>query len=241
MAPASLVAALVPLAAINWHSTFFLLFAGLACAFAIAVVVSTNVVRMALHLVFSLASTAALFFLAGAEFVGAMQLMIYVGGTLVLLVFGVMLTAQQPFVSIQTPARDRALAAVAGLGLLGVLLAGVLSVDAWSRPAAGTVGNPSATPIGMALLGVRVDGKPAPDRVGYLLPFEIVSVHLLVVLVGAAYLARAKRRRTPRVLDALASADPTEAAVVSPARSDPGRGGSRSALVGSAVSPGNDR
>jgi len=40
-------------------------------------------------------------------------------------------------------------------------------------------------------------GSKAPDRtpVAYLLPFEIVSVHLLVVLIGAAYLARAKRRR----------------------------------------------
>jgi hypothetical protein len=62
----------------------------------------------------------------------------------------------------------------------------------------------------MALLGVRVDdpadGAPAAAvRSGYLLPFEIVSVHLLVVLVGAAYLARAKRRRTPRAIDVAAS------------------------------------
>ena len=47
-------------------------------------------------------------------------------------------------------------------------------------------------PIGMALLGVRPD---LPNGgTGYLLPFEIASVHLLVVLIGAAYLARAKRR-----------------------------------------------
>jgi NADH-quinone oxidoreductase subunit J len=54
--------------------------------------------------------------------------------------------------------------------------------------------------IGMGLLGVRVDKlEDRPQQLvagmsGYLLPFEIVSVHLLVVLVGAAYLARAKRR-----------------------------------------------
>src|SRR2546426_12579542 len=41
--------------------------------------------------------------------------------------------------------------------------------------------------------GLPNQGKRSP--VGYLLPFEIVSVHLLVVLIGAAYLARAKRRR----------------------------------------------
>jgi NADH-quinone oxidoreductase subunit J len=52
----------------------------------------------------------------------------------------------------------------------------------------------------MGLLGARVDKLQQPDAAlargmsGYLLPFEIVSVHLLVVLIGAAYLARAKKR-----------------------------------------------
>ena len=76
---------------IHWHSLLFLLFAGIACAFAVAVAVTANIVRMAFYLVISLAATSGLFFLAGADFVGAMQLMIYVGGTLVLLIFGVML------------------------------------------------------------------------------------------------------------------------------------------------------
>ena len=63
----------------------------------------------------------------------------------------------------------------------------------------------------MALVGVRVDqhvkeGLLEPKG-GYLLPFEIVSVHLLVVLIGAAYLARAKRRRVPRPVDLVASVD----------------------------------
>lgn len=62
-------------------------------------------------------------------------------------------------------------------------------------------------PIGVGLLGVRVDKLDAhrPEREAgmssYLLPFEIVSVHLLVVLVGAAYLARTKRRRSPSQIE----------------------------------------
>jgi hypothetical protein len=57
----------------------------------------------------------------------------------------------------------------------------------------------------MGLLGPRIDKlEPGPAELkrgmsGYLLPFEIVSVHLLVVLIGAAYLARSKRRRDARV------------------------------------------
>jgi NADH:ubiquinone oxidoreductase subunit 6 (subunit J) len=200
----------LPVAAVNWHSVLFLLFASVACACAVAVVLADNVVRMAFYLVLSLASTAGLFFLAGAEFVGAMQLMIYVGGTLVLLVFGVMLTAQAPFVAIKTLPGDRVVAGMVGAALLAVLLQAAFRVEPWRRPAMAADAAPVATPIGMALLGVRVDtpaaGVPAAAiRSGYLLPFEIVSVHLLVVLVGAAYLARAKRRRTPRAIDVAAS------------------------------------
>jgi NADH:ubiquinone oxidoreductase subunit 6 (subunit J) len=219
-----------PLAAVNWHSVLFFLFAAAACACAVAVVLADNVVRMAFYLVLSLGATAGLFFLAGAEFVGAMQLMIYVGGTLVLLVFGVMLTAQAPFVAIKTSSADRLLAGLLGLALLAVLLQSAFRVDAWRRPAVADPGPPTATPLGMALLGVRVDepaaGEPrAAVRSGYLLPFEIVSVHLLVVLVGAAYLARAKRRRTPRAIDAAASSTGPETAAREARRS------STSALV----------
>ncbi len=194
---------------INWHGFFFLLFALLACGLALAVVLADNVVRMAFYLVLSLGATAGLFFLAGAEFVGAMQLMIYVGGTLVLLIFGVMLTAQEPFVAIRTSTRDKVLAGVVGGALLAVLLQAALTGPAWSGhtavDASAGVSQPTATPLGMALVGVRVDGdvasgQPSPVdgqvRSGYLLPFEIVSVHLLVVLVGAAYLARTKRRKS---------------------------------------------
>ena len=80
----------------------FLLFATSTCLGAIAVVISQSVVRMAFWLVVSLGSVAGLFFLADADFVAATQLLIYVGGTLVLLIFGIMLTPSGPR-SVQTP------------------------------------------------------------------------------------------------------------------------------------------
>jgi len=180
---------------IYWPSFFFLLFGGTACAFAIAVLLSKNIVRMAFYLVLSLAATAGLFFLAGADFVGAMQLMIYVGGTLVLLVFGVMLTSQERFIEMKSDAGDWVIGFFAGTGLLGILIWTAISVPAWrgmDRAEADAVAvEMTATPLGMGLVGFRVD---QPERAGYFFPFEIVSVHLLVVLVGAAYLARAKRK-----------------------------------------------
>lgn len=191
---------------IYWPSVFFLIFGGLACAFSLAVLLSTNIVRMAFYLVLALAATAGLFFLAGQEFVGAMQLLIYVGGTLVLLIFGVMLTSQERFVNMKTPAGDWVIGMIAGGALLSLLTAAAFSVPEWRSPERAAVeklqAEPNATPIGMGLLGARTDKIDVPaseqaGRSGYLFPFEIVSVHLLVVLVGAAYLARAKRRAHP--------------------------------------------
>ena len=183
---------------IYWPSFFFLLFAGLACAFAIAVVVSPNIVRMAFYLVLSLGATAGLFFLAGADFVGSMQFLIYVGGTLVLLVFGVMLTSQDRFISMRTNRNEMIIAGLVGASLLAVLVGAAFRVPGWNEhptieQVAAVSLEATATPVGMGLLGVRVDD---PSRSGYLLIFEIISVHLLVVLIGAAYLARARRKRS---------------------------------------------
>jgi NADH-quinone oxidoreductase subunit J len=191
--------------AINWQSFFFLFFAVIACAFAVAVVMTGNIVRMAAYLVVSLGAVAGLFFIAGADFLGAVQLMVYVGGTMVLLVFGVMLTARGPFVSMKTGGGQWILATILAIILLAILLQTSLSVGDWSAaktapsmPAAEYT--PTSARLGMGLLGVRTDQLENPDPVarrgmsGYLMVFEIISVHLLVVLIGAAYLARAKRR-----------------------------------------------
>jgi len=192
------------MAAINWHTVLFWLMALAACGFALAVVLASNIVRMAFSLILSLAAVAGLFFLAGAEFVGAMQLMIYVGGTLVLLAFGVMLTARGPFVNMATSGGQWVIAVILGGSLVAVLLQAALGVKDWTGPpasaAAGQIAPASSTQLGLGLVGVRPDRLSQPDATlregmsGYLLAFEIVSVHLVVVLVGAAYLARSRRR-----------------------------------------------
>jgi len=197
---------------INWHSFFFLLFALISCGAAVAVVISGNIVRMAVYLVVSLAAVAGLFFLAGADFLGAMQLMIYVGGTMVLLVFGVMLTGKGPFVSMETSGGQWIMAAIVGGSLAVVLLQTAVSVENWSVGTSVSTMKPTATALGMGLVGVRVDKLNETNETirggmsGYLLPFEIISVHLLVVLIGAAYLARAKRRVARKINAAESSA-----------------------------------
>jgi NADH-quinone oxidoreductase subunit J len=192
----------------------FVLFGLGAAGAAVAVVLTQNVVRMAFYLVISLGSTAGLFFLLGADFVGATQLLIYVGGTVVLLIFGVMLTATGPFLNIKTGAGELLLSIFVGGAFFVMLFSTVMHVD-WDRnhdkleaaygPSSmerigyyGQGQGSTARSLGAAFLGVRFDEDLGRNReslsTGYLLPFEIISVHLLVVLVGAAYLARAKRR-----------------------------------------------
>lgn len=217
----------------------FWILAALTAISALGVVVTQNIVRAAAFLLFTLAGVSGIFFLLGADFVGATQLIVYVGGTLVLVVFGVMLTAQGPFINMRAGAAEWAIATVVGVVFFGMLatslyFAGVPGKEpphfAENRRAAlavGAAGGPVALQttaqssdqplspsivLGESLLGIegatpkglpndRIPitnnpGRPRPRTpVAYLLPFEIVSIHLLVVLIGAAYLARAKRRR----------------------------------------------
>ncbi|MBN9119451.1 MAG: NADH-quinone oxidoreductase subunit J [Planctomycetes bacterium] len=173
---------------------------------AVGVVASRNVVRMAVWLLFTLIGVAVTYFLLGAEFAGAAQLIVYVGGTLVLVVFGVMLTAHGPLRELRTRRAEWIVGGALGACLF-VLIAAV-SLKLGSPPAPDEP-LPGTGPLGLSFLGVTettptapVGGVPAEKSrirapVAYLLPFEIVSVHLLVVLVGAAYLARAKRRVKP--------------------------------------------
>jgi NADH-quinone oxidoreductase subunit J len=99
----------------------------------------------------------------------------------------------------KTSAFEKRVAAGIGVCLFILLALAATSVPGWQRmdrKAAEAVPlEPTAAPVGMGLLGPRVDGADRPDRAGYLLVFEIISVHLLVVLIGSAYLARAKRKR----------------------------------------------
>jgi NADH-quinone oxidoreductase subunit J len=161
-----------------------ILFAAIASATglsALSVVLSRNIVRSAVWLLFTLVGVSLLYFLLGAEFVGATQLIVYVGGTMVLVVFGVMLTAQQQFLKIRTRPQEWVVGGVLAAALFVLLITVSLRLgEGRTSPPAQPM--PGTGPIGVGFLTT------------YLLPFEIISVHLLVVLIGAAYLARAKRR-----------------------------------------------
>ena len=167
-------------------AVLFYFLAATAAASAFSVVMFRNLVRAAVGLLFTLLSIAVLYFLLGAEFLGAVQLMVYVGGTLVLVVFGIMMTNTGPTLG----QRVQGIEWVLGIGLaLGLFVALVVASLGLARPTAISEPLPGIQSIGLSFLGIGEAGQNT-----HLLPFEIVSVHLLVVLVAAAYLARAKRK-----------------------------------------------
>jgi NADH-quinone oxidoreductase subunit J len=146
-------------------------FGGLA---AVRLVTSKNVVHAALYLVLTLATVAGVYLLVAAEFLAWVQVLIYVGAIVVLVLFSLMLTKAP----IGREALDNQQRGVAGLVAAGVL-------------------------AGLAFLiqdtfgGVQVELQPARTvQVGtalfrdFVLPFEVVSVLLLAALVGAVVIAR---------------------------------------------------
>lgn len=161
------------------ETILFYLFGGTVLASALGVCVSKSVVRMAVWLFGALGAVAVLYFLLGAVFLGAVQLIVYAGGTLILLIFGVMLTNKSPWVRFES--RPGELVAAGGVSLvLFIGLATVLTKTTWPAQAqerqGATVGD-----LGKELLTT------------YLVPFEVASVVLLVVMIAAAYMARQER------------------------------------------------
>lgn len=157
----------------------------LAGASAMGVVISRNIVRMAVFLLFTLMGVAGLYFMLAAEFLAAVQLVVYAGGTLILIVFGVMLTSKSPSARFQPKPGEIAVAISVGAVLLMALIFGVhraVAGGAFDNRELATANNYPVDKLGQTLLG------------DFLVPFEIVSVLLLVVMIGAAFLAKARRR-----------------------------------------------
>lgn len=163
------------LSQISATTVVFYLLAAITVASALAVALSRNILHSAFSLLGTLAGVAGLYFMLGADFVGVVQLIVYVGGILVLILFAVLLTREITDIKIS----NLSISLLAGLPAALLMLALVLQVGLRAPyPKAQAVVAPTVHRIGDALLR------------DYLLPFEIASVVLLVALVGAMVIAR---------------------------------------------------
>lgn len=160
----------------NWEAVVFWALATMVLLPAFAIVFSRNIVHMAFWLLGTLMGVSGLYLLLGADFLGMTQIFVYIGGINVLLLFGIMLTRSEPVYLRRSAKRPKLGPGLLIGGLLAFTLASALAGTGWRILPAET-GDTAGT-IGAFLLSE------------YILPFEIVSVLLLVVLVGAAYIAR---------------------------------------------------
>ncbi len=161
----------------------FYAFAALTLGAGIFILLTRNLMYAAFSLFLALLGVAALFVLAGADFLAVAQLMVYVGGILVLLIFGIMLTrVPDPEATSQTP--NRVLVTL-GRGFWGGAVALALFFVMFLM----------IVQANFTLVGDTLNSRSTIRTLGvelmttHLLPFEIAGILLLVALIGAAYLA----------------------------------------------------
>ena len=152
---------------------------------ALRVVTAKNVIHAALYLVVVLASIGALYVLLAAEFVAAVQILVYIGAIVVLLLFGVMLTRAPIGADAGLDNDQRWTAVVTSLFLLGVLA--FVLVDAFGDDTLPGLQDVSRAEL-TATRGTGAVGNAIFST--YLVPFEVISIVLLAALVGAIVLAR---------------------------------------------------
>jgi len=161
----------------TWQEILFWVLAATIALAGIRVVTARNVVHAALYLVATLMSAAGLYILLFAEFVAWVQVLVYVGAIIVLMLFGLMLT-RAPIGSGDYDNNQRPLAALVALAVFGVT--SWILVDAFDGTEIGFARTEGTT---SAQVGQEIFSK-------YVLPFEVVSVLLLAALVGAVLIAR---------------------------------------------------
>jgi len=140
---------------------------------------TTKIFRAAIFLLFTLIGVAGLYFWLQVEFVAAVQIIVYVGGIVVLIIFSIFLT-QQSGVEMEKPSFQRtifsAIAVLCGAGLTGLLI--------YQHQFAVNSGNTmddSPQNIGTKMLDYQ--------DVGFALPFEVISILLLAAMIGAIVIA----------------------------------------------------
>jgi NADH-quinone oxidoreductase subunit J len=170
-----------------WNALFFYLLSFLSVLAAIGMVAARNPIHSAIFLVLTLFNTAGIFVMLGAEFLAAAQVIVYAGAVLVLMLFFLLLIDPQ-----KLPERGGGHPVQRIVGpLLGVILFLEVAAAIANRAMVGTMGN--ATPENIAFVGGSTQAFGNLLFTQALLPFEVVSLVLLIGVIGAIVLALPER------------------------------------------------
>ena len=167
------------------HELMFYIFSGMILVFSLLTVTSRRILRAAFYLLVVLISTAGIYFMLNYQFLAAVQLTLYAGGIVVLIIFSILLTSHinQKFEPVGFKKwffSAIAVAAGAVLTIMTVVQYGFNETVAISQ-------NPDMQEIGQSLLSY--------NKNGYALPFEVISILLLAAIFASIVIAKKEKSK----------------------------------------------
>jgi NADH-quinone oxidoreductase subunit J len=162
------------------NQIMFVLFSAMIIIFSVLTVITRKILRAAVYLLFVLVSTSGLYFMLNYQFLAAIQLTLYAGGIVVLIIFSILLTSHISQKFEPSGVKKSIFSAIASLA--GAILAIITILDY----------NFSATSEAANEVNMRVIGKSllSVDYNGFVLPFEVISVLLLASMIAAIVVAK---------------------------------------------------
>ncbi len=169
----------------NWVQYIYFFFWLMTFGGAVFLVFAKDVISAAFSLLICFLGVAALFILAGAEFLGVAQIMIYIGGILLLFLFGIMMSRRLNDDALNKVSNNNIVAGLTlGLGLLAGLLMIIVSIGFsdlfWIKNHSLADNHPAPSHINSIGIKLMTD---------YILPFEIAALILMLALMGASVIA----------------------------------------------------
>jgi NADH-quinone oxidoreductase subunit J len=161
----------------------FFLFSAIIVVFSILTVTSRRILRAATFLLFVLVSTAGLYFMLRFNFLAAIQLTLYAGGIVVLIIFSILLTSQVG-AKLEFPALSKRIFALIAAASGAVLC--IITILQF---------NFILAPVPMERTGILDIGNSliSTGKYGYALPFEVISILLLAAMIGSIVIAKKRK------------------------------------------------
>ena len=166
----------------------FLIIAAIILVFSVLTVTSRKILRSAVYLLFVLVATSVLYFMMNYNFLAAVQLTVYAGGIVVLIIFSFLLTTHISKRAVMAPIKQSILAALATLA--GAVLTLMVVMQFAFVPNTAPAVESDIHNVGRALVSYQRDG--------FALPFEVISILLLASMIGAIVVAKKEKLVLPK-------------------------------------------
>ncbi len=167
----------------------FYLFSGIILTCSVLTVTTRKILRAAVYLLCVLLSTAGLYFMLKYEFMAAVQLTLYAGGIVVLIIFSILLTSH---ISHRFKHPDLT-KLIMGLST-AIIGSGLVIATLLAHPFQATT-NPEL-PVDMSVIGTQL---LSTEKNGYVLPFELISILLLAAMIAAIVIAKKEKNKNSEI------------------------------------------